>query len=56
MLYQGKFSGSFLASERKFWFNVPIAAMSSSLNSKLMISKFSAKWFGLARGMVIKSR
>ena len=54
--YQGKFSGSFTSLDRMFWFRALMACMSSSERAKFSISRFSAKWLGLARGMVIKLR
>ena len=51
-----KYSGSFTSLDRMFWFRALMACMSSSERAKFSISRFSAKWLGLARGMVIKSR
>ena len=56
VLYHGNVSGSLSAFERRFWFRALMARMSSSESENAVTAKFSAKWLGLARGMVIRSR
>ena len=55
-VYHGNVSGSLSLFERRLMFNALSCAISSSANANWRISRFSAKWFGLARGMVIRSR
>ena len=54
--YHGKVSGSLSAFERRFWFRALMACMSSLESENAMMSRFSLKWLGLARGIVIRSR
>ena len=54
--YQGKVSGSLSALERRFWLRALMACMSSPSSVNDIIARFSAKWLGLALGMVISPR